>query len=179
MSLKLVLSLFTRSNITLFLSILGSVGAISSWFYTFYKNHKHFSVEIVSYRPSSFGLLLYIQFSNYSELPLSINEIAVLHNKHEYICKKNPSKVLEKVNQKGCNTITYYSMKFPINLPPLCGDSGYLFFSVEKDGFPLEAKEVTLIIRTNRGREVQKTLPLENLLGWHISPLILASHSYF
>ena len=167
MSLKSVLSLFTRSNITLFLSIWGAVGSTLSWLYTFYKNHKHFSIEIIGYHPSSTGLLLYVRFSNHSELPLSINEIAVLHNNHEYISNKISVRVLEQIHKSGKQIISQhdsYSMQFPINLSPLCGDSGYLFFSAEKDDFPPLSKQVTLIIRTNRGREVRKTLSLGNLV---------------
>lgn len=119
------------------------------------------------YHPSSTGLLLYVRFSNHSELPLSINEIAVLHNNHEYISNKISVRVLEQIHKSGKQIISQhdsYSMQFPINLAPLCGDSGYLFFSAEKDDFPPLSKQATLIIRTNRGREVRKTLSLGNLL---------------
>lgn len=165
MFLKNILHLFTKSGITSLLSILGFLSGVSSWLYTFVKNRKHFSVEIIGCHSTCDGLLLRVLFSNHSELPLSINEVAVLYDSHEYVCQKFPVKVLEIVNKRD-NVITsqqeYFSMQFPINLPPLCGDSGYLFFPAEKGNFPLLSKQVTLIIRTNRGREARKTLSLEN-----------------
>ena len=73
-------AIFTRENITLALSIFGSVGTVSTWIYNYIRTRKSFTVELNGYRFSPKGLLLHIQFINKSTLSLSINEIAIKHN---------------------------------------------------------------------------------------------------
>lgn len=87
-------------------------------------------------------------------------------NPHGIPTKHIPEKVLERIHHVGREVKShkeYYSMSFPINLPSLCGTAGYLYFSSGEESFPQLSSTVTLIIRTNRGREVQKKLPLGNL----------------
>lgn len=162
-----IASLFTKENITLFLSIFGSIGTLGTWIYHWIKSRKNFDLEINGYLSTSKGLLLHMQLINKSSLPLSIKEIAISLNGTEYICNKIPQKVLTtstKTNNIVKSQHEYFSMTFPINLDPLCGSSGYLYFSSDQETFPLFSNEVILIIRTNRGHEVQKTLLLKNPL---------------
>lgn len=161
-------AIFTRENITLALSIFGSVGTVSTWIYNYIRTRKSFSVELNGYRFSPKGLLLHIQLINKSTLSLSINEIAIKHNGIEYPCSKIPQKVMETTNKIGKEIVShneYYSLEFPINLPALCGASGYLYFSSDSENFPKLSTETTVIIRSNRGRAVEKKLPLTNLLN--------------
>lgn len=162
-----IFSVFTMDNITLALSIFGSVGTVLTWVVGFFKNRKRFTIEINGYFVSHLGLLLHIQFVNKSAVPLAINEIAALINGNEYICEKIPQEVLE-VSKKRGSTITshreYFSMDFPINLASLCGTSGYLYFSSEQEKFPDVSNEITLIIRTNRGLAVRRKLSLNKAL---------------
>lgn len=160
--------LFTRDNITLALSIFGSIGTICTWLYNYIKIRKSFTIELNGYRFNPKGLLLHVQFVNKSTLSLSINEIAIKHNEIEYPCSKIPQKVLETTHKVGKEIVShkeYYSLEFPINLPPLCGASGYLYFSSDSENFPKLSTETTVIIRSNRGRAVEKKLPLTNLLN--------------
>lgn len=161
-------ALFTRDNITLALSIFGSIGTVGTWLYNYIKTRKSFTVELNGYRFNPKGLLLHVQFMNKSTLSLSINEIAIKHNDIEYPCSKIPQKVLETTNRIGGVIVDhkeYYSLEFPINLPALCGSSGYLYFSSDSNNFPQISTEVTVIIRSNRGRAVERKLPLTNLLN--------------
>lgn len=161
-------ALFTRDNITLALSIFGSIGTVGTWLYNYIKTRKSFTVELNGYRFNQKGLLLHVQFINRSTLSLSINEISIKHNDIEYPCSKIPQKVLETTNRIGREIVNhkeYYSLEFPINLPALCGSSGYLYFSSDSNNFPQISTEVTVIIRSNRGRAVERKLPLTNLLN--------------
>lgn len=164
---SIFLQIFSKENITLLLSILGTIGSASAWIYTIAKSRKRFKIEINGYRPDPHGMLLHIQLINKSTLPLSINDIAI-HSDKEYSAGHIPQKVLEITNRTGDEIKShkeYYSMPFPINLPSLCGTSGYLYFSSGEKTFPQLSNDMTLIIRTNRGREVKKTLPLGSLLN--------------
>lgn len=165
--MKLFLSIFTRSNITLALSLFGAIGTSLTWIHNYLQTRKNFSVEIIACDLSTEGLLLYIRITNNSSLPLSINEIELSIGTKSYICEKYPLKVIEQTHKRGKTVLShheYFSMAFPINLQPFCGESGYLYFSSEKDDFPQLSTPLTLIIRTNRGREVQKTLELKDQL---------------
>lgn len=161
-------ALFTQDNITLALSIFGSIGTVGTWLYNYIKTRKSFTFELNGYRLNPKGLLLHVQFVNKSTLSLSINEIAIKHNDIEYPCTKIPQKVLETTHKIGKEIVDHkveYSMEFPINLPALCGSSGYLYFSSDSENFPQLSTEVTVIIRSNRGRAVERKLPLTNLLN--------------
>lgn len=160
-------SLFSRENITLILSILGALGSVSAWIYTFVKSRKRFDVKINGYNRDPHHVLLHIQFTNNSTLPLSITDISIYCNK-EYHAKRIPEKVLEKTLRVGKEVRShneFYSISFPINLPSLAGEAGYVLFSSLEETFPQLSNDVTLIIRTNRGREVRRTLSLGNRLS--------------
>lgn len=156
-------ALFTRENITLALSLFGALGTAGTWIYNYFKARKNFSLEIIKYLSTEMGLLLFVQFTNKSSLPISINEIAVDTSSSQFICEKYPLMVFETTRRSGKKIISHeekFSIDFPINLPAFCGTSGYLYFSSETETFPPVSTQVTLIIRTNRGREVRKTLEL-------------------
>ena len=89
--MNIIHSLLTRSNITLALSIFGSVGTLISFIFSVFKNRKNISIEIAGRRfsdkPSS--LLVYILFENKSRLPISITNISVELDSVWYPCKKN------------------------------------------------------------------------------------------
>ena len=158
-------ALFTRENITLALSLFGALGTAGTWIYNYFKARKNFSLEIIKYLSTEMGLLLFVQFTNKSSLPISISEIAVDTSSGQFICEKYPLRVFETTRRSGKEIISHeekFSIDFPINLPAFCGTSGYLYFSSETETFPPVSTQVTLIIRTNRGREVRKTLELTN-----------------
>jgi len=158
-----MLKYLTRDNIVLILSIIGSLGTIAGWIYTYFNNRKKFSVKSNGYTANPNGLIIHCQICNNSRLPIAINEVAVKIEGAEYVCTPIPKKVLESTHRIG-KTITdheaYYSVDFPINLAPLCGCSGYLYFSSDKAPFPPVSKTVNLVIRTNRGKELEMQLPL-------------------
>ena len=161
-------NIFTQENITFALSVFASIGTLGTWICSFYKNRKHLHSELNAYRPNPHGLLIHMQFSNKSTLPLSINEIAVLIDDKEFPACKIPQKVKEESTRVGKEIRShhdYFSMYFPINLPPLCRSSGYIYFSSSKENFPPLSNTVELIIRTNRGRAIRKTFALKNLLN--------------
>lgn len=99
--MKLFLSIFTRSNITLALSLFGAIGTSITWIHNYLQTRKNFSVEIIACDLNTEGLLLYIRITNNSSLPLSINEIGLSTGTKSYICEKYPLKVIEHTHKRG------------------------------------------------------------------------------
>lgn len=151
--------------ITLALSILGCLGSLFSWLYIFFKNKKNFFVQIVGHRYGydNKSLLLFVSFTNKSRLAISITDIGVKLNNTIYQCRKIP--VIAYQDKIICkNEILahheYFSLSFPITLPELSGTSGYIFFDFPELVAEPMPTEVSLLISSNRGRPVEKTLSL-------------------
>lgn len=160
-------SFITQENIALLLSVLSFCGTLGTWVYNFLKSRKRLVIETNGYSNDQHGLLLHMSFVNKSTLPVCINEIAVATTAKEYVCDKISQVVMETTHSVGKTVRShqeYYSLDFPINLDPLCGKSGYIFFSSDQGNFPQFSNEVNVIIRTNRGRAIRTKLPLQNPL---------------
>lgn len=112
-------------------------------------------------------MLVYVHITNNSMQTISINDIGILIDKAEFHCSSVPVKVMEITTRTGKEIIShedYFSMKFPITLAPLCGDSGYLNFECEIEIPKPYPSNLTFVIRTNRGRAMKKTLSLNMVL---------------
>lgn len=155
--------IINKENITFILSLFGSFGVILGWILTYIKNRKNISLKIIKYGHSPKGLLTYIEISNQSRLPISINEISVSIGKDEYRCSYIPVVALERTNRAG-NKITniekILSMTFPVNIQPLCGYSGYVYFPSFEENFPDVSNTAFFVVHTNRGKKFEKELSL-------------------
>lgn len=163
--MNIIHSLLTRSNITLALSIFGSVGTLISFIFSVFKNRKNISIEIAGRRfsdkPSS--LLVYILFENKSRLPISITNISVELDSVWYPCKKIPSIVLTETSMhKGIITSqhVHYSLPLPTFVTGLGATSGYIYFEFPESLLPPDATHLNFLISTNRGKAFEKRLPL-------------------
>lgn len=161
--------LLTKENITLSLSILGCLGSLFSWIYIYVKNRKNFDVKIVGHRYGydNKSLLLFASFTNKSRLAISITDIGVKLNNSIYQCRKVP--IIAYQNTVRCKDEIlahheYFTFSFPITLPELSGTSGYIFFDFPELVAEPIPTEVSLLISSNRGRTVEKTLSLEGIL---------------
>lgn len=159
----------TRENITLTLSIFGSLGTFFTWLYIFIKNRKNFDIKIVGhlYGYDNKSLLIFVSLTNKSRLPISITDIRIKMFDSIYQCGKIPVKVHEVTTKCKGEILShheYFSLSFPISLPELGGASGYLFFDFpELVAQPLSS-QVTLLISSNRGKTVEKRLSLGRIL---------------
>ena len=82
-------SLLTKDNITLALSIFGSIGTLLSWLFSITKNRKNIDIKIAGRRFSNNTnfLLVYMLFENRSSLPISITDISVQLDSTWYPCE--------------------------------------------------------------------------------------------
>lgn len=167
LSLETLASLFTRDNITLALSIFGSIGTVFTFIHTFITNRKTVNVRIIGHRFSDESLLIYMAFENNSRLPISITGISVSIEEITYPCIEPPVIALETTHRTG-KTITshheYKTLNLPINLSSLGGASGYVYFEIPEANSQNNAIQLMFSINSNRGLVIKKKLSLGHLL---------------
>lgn len=153
------LNLLTRENITLALAILGSIGSLSSWIYTFINNRKNLTFHIVGRRYfENESLFLYMSFVNKSRLPISITSIGVKIDDELYSCQEVPIATFEETAPDKHRE--YKSMPMPISIPGLGGTSGYVYFGLPKAVPQADATHLIFRVSTNRGRIIERKLAL-------------------
>ncbi len=159
-----IISLFNRENITLALSIFGSLGTVFTIFYNIAINRKNLNVRIVGYRyTDKESLILYLAFENKSHLPISVTGINVMINGVWYSCVEPSITVLNETFRTGKIVTShneYKSLALPISLPSLGGTSGYVYFEFPEAIFQTDTTRLNFLINSNRGVVVEKTLPL-------------------
>lgn len=163
--MNIIKSLFTRDNITLLLSIFGSVGTLSSWIFTIIKNRKNLCIQLIGRRFSddACSLLVYAMFENKSHLPISITGISVQLDSIWYPCEKIPLTTFTETTRckdKILSRHEYQSLPLPIFITGLGGTSGYVYFEFPESSLPPDATQMTFLISTNRGKPVEKKLSL-------------------
>lgn len=159
----------TRDNITLVLSIIGSVGTIVTWFVAWLKSRKNISVIIVKICKTKNYLFMYLMITNNSRLPITINNVSIIHDDITYPCFELPTKILSSETRTGDlvkDTKNYYTVKFPINLSSLMGTSGYFAFDIPQEDLQTLTTPVKLQVCTNRGKAIEMKLPFEKLSNW-------------
>lgn len=164
MILEKLISILTRENITLALSIFGSIGTLCITIHRIIFNRKNVNTRIVGHNfANGNSLLLYISFENKSRLPISITYISVLINETWYSCVAYPVIALEETNRVGGKIISHYEYKtlsFPVNLSALGGTSGYVFFEFPEAFFQTEPTHMNFSISSTRGIVLKKKLSL-------------------
>ena len=158
----------TRENITLVIAIIGCIGTISTWICSYMSHRQNLDIRVLGHLiPEGYSVILYVMLENKSQLPISITGISVCQNEILYPCQEIPIKVYETTTRKNKEIVShneYFSMPNPIFLPSLCGTSGYVYFEAPQEVFPPDATQLTLRLTTNRGKVVEKTLSLGELL---------------
>lgn len=144
----------TRDNITLALSIFGSVGTLTSAILSFIRSRKRISITIPKLYHNNSSMWLYVIIENNSRLPISINSVSACFSDKLFHSSQIPQKILEVTQQTG-NIVTdkkeYFSIKFPISLPALSGTSGYLYFEVPATFLESPSTQLCFQVGTNRG----------------------------
>lgn len=158
---------FTRDNLTFILACIGSFGTITGWIYTYVTTKKNFQIRVIAYNSKQNVALFYLAFENRSRLPISITALSVHIDGVYYPCKYIPQKVTSSqhtVNGKVVNFQDYFSIQFPIELGSLGSTSGYVLFVLPKGVRIPDAKTLTFLISSNRGKAIEKKLSLDQKL---------------
>lgn len=146
----------TKENITLAIALIGAIGTIASWVYSFVSNRKRLSFKIVSSYYKNNSIVAFVMIENKSRLPVSINAISLLTNEDVIICGQIPTKILEITNRSGQEVTDrrkIYTMQFPISLASLSGASGYVYFDLKNQEINAE-EDLSFKIGTNRGEPI-------------------------
>lgn len=158
-----MLEYLTRDNITLALSIFGSLGASASWAVIYLSQRKKFRLSIAEFMPNNKGCLFYMMFENQSRLPISITRIMIMEHGQTVDCVVIPKIVREFTCTAGTEVIERkidYSLPFPVSLSPLAATSGYVSFECDQPLLKKGTTTVTFEIYTNRGKASRIELEL-------------------
>lgn len=154
-------NIFTKENITFSLAVFGSIGTLISAIISFIHRRKKLSIHISKLYFDHTSIWLYCIFENKSQLPISINSLAVQIRNSFIYTSQIPQKVFEVTDRSG-NTITskreFYSIAFPISLPALSGTAGYVYFDIPGERLETLPTELFFQAGTNRGMVKKRKL---------------------
>ncbi len=163
-------ALFTRENITLFLSIFGSLGTLITFISAYLTKRKNLKIKISSptYSLNLQKLMLSLSFENYSHLPLAITAISININNNAFLPSRYPQCVGEYIHRRGKEIIDRkfeYNLKLPADIAQLSAISGVILFDVSPK--ELENLSTPLILRvlSTRGKE-QKIVLQPDQIKW-------------
>lgn len=168
---QLLLPYMTVQNLTFVLALIGSIGTLSSFILAYVRSRVSINAEITSYYLGKDYLELYMVFSNASRLPVSITNVSIICDGNTYYCERSPqvAKTTEHAkNGQVVDTVRFWTISFPVNLPSLSGSSGYLLFRFHPENAVSVSKALTFQLSTNRNAK-----PLEMILSVPTHPGLL------
>lgn len=157
------MSYFTKENITFMLALIGSLGTITGWIYTYISTRKNINMRVVAYSAKDNKMLLYLSFENKSRLTISITDLALKVEDTYYSCRHIPQRVTSTQHYLGnqiLNSVDYYNIQMPIELGGLGSTSGYVLFVLPKGIYISSANVLTFQVSSNRGKAFEMKLSL-------------------
>lgn len=167
---ELTSTFLTRENITLALSIFGSIGTLITFISSYLTKRKNLKIHIVSstYKQNLQRLVLIITFENRSRLPISVTSTSAIINGNEYELLQHPHCVGEYTHKHGNNVVDRkfeYNLRFPSDIQQLSAISGYLLFDVVPK--ELENLSTPLILQVHSTRGLVQKIELQpNQIKW-------------
>lgn len=161
-----IFNLLTRENITLALSIFGSIGTLATFFFSYLRRRKNLKISIIdaTFNPKLRTLVITITLENRSQLPIAITSI-------NFVCDKNvvPSveypRCVERYEYTQGNRLLdrklFYNMKFPLDVHQLSAASSYILLDISQEEFENLSTPLILQVYSTRGRVQKIKLPLE------------------
>lgn len=152
--------LITRENITLLLSIFGSVGTIFSLVSAFMSKRKNLKINVAAAAYSQTFHLLKITFSfeNRSQLPITIINLKFFSGEHELKIEEYPRCVKEYAHRHGSEVVDWiflYNLNFPVDIHQLGAVSGDVLLDISPKDFESLSTQLTVEVHSTRG-QVQK-----------------------
>lgn len=159
---------FNRENITLILSIFGSVGTLITFLVSYITKRKNLKINVnsVVYKKTSKWLAIVISFENRSQLPIAITSITLFVDEFEYIAVKYPMQVGEYIHHKGKEIIDRkfdYNLKIPADISQLSALSGCILFNISQEVIQTVSTPMTLVIHSTRGSAQKIELQLNQI----------------
>lgn len=147
--------LLTRENITLVLSILGSLGAVVTFITNFLVYRKNLKIRITEtfYLTDSKRLYIKFLFENRSRLPISITSILLSFNTQMIKPTKGTHCIHDYKNLDGREIVDRmftYNSQLPITLAALDATRGYILFDISKEDLKNSPTPLTLLVLSTR-----------------------------
>lgn len=160
----------TRENITLALSIFGSLGTLITFISSYHSKRKNLKIIVdnIAYKSNHEMLIIIFTFENHSQLPISICDMSVTINSDKIHASKYIHSVGEYTHKNGNEVIDRkfeYNLRFPVDIQQLCAVSGYVLFDVSPTMLENLSTPLKLAIRSTRGR-VQKIELKPSQIEW-------------
>lgn len=160
--------LLTRENITLALSIFGTIGTLVTLTSSYLTKRKNLKVNLVSftYRIDLERLMLSLTFENRSRLPIAIISISVIKDNKELNFEPYPSCVGEYTHRHGNEIVDRkfeYNLNLPVDIQQLSAVSGVVLFGISPTDLENLSTPLTLLIRSTRGKVQKIELPPDQI----------------
>lgn len=152
-------STFTIQNISFILGLIGSAG--TAW--SFINSRKRLIIQLsdIAYRTDIKTLVIVIVFENRSRLPISITDVTLIAEEKELSFEPYPRCVAKYSHKEGSEVVDrkfLYNLAFPVSLAQLEAASGHLLLDISQEEFEKLPTQVTLQVRSTRGRVQKKQL---------------------
>lgn len=162
--------LLTRENITLALSIFGSLGTLFTFFFSFITHRKNLKISITSatYKPKFNELALIFCFENRSRLPIAITSITTKFNSVDISLKSHPNYVGNikfEENNQVVHRLFEFDLKIPVDIAHLSACSGFVLFDISPDALQNVSTALNFQVHTTRG-SVQKIELTSDRIKW-------------
>ena len=147
-----LVTLLTRQNITLILSIFGSIGTLI----TLISQRKNLKINIISstYNQNIHQLILVITFENRSQLPISVTSVSSTINGKKISPLPYPNCVGNYEYKKSDIIVDRkfeYNLKLPVDIQQLCAVSGYILLDVSPKELQTLSTPLILQVHSTRG----------------------------
>lgn len=148
--------ILTRENITLALSIFGTLGSLFTFLSAFLTKRKNLKISIKSatYNPKFNSLAIIFCFENRSRLPIAVTSVSI---ESDVNIKLNPHpNYVGKCNYKDNGTIVdwhfEFDLKFPVDIAQLSACSGFVLFDISPDALQSLSTSLNFRVHSTRGR---------------------------
>lgn len=162
--------LLTRENVTLALSIFGSLGTLFTFIFSFITHRKNLKISVTSatYKPNLNQLALIFCFENRSRLPISVTSITTNFNSVDISLKPHPNYVGNihfEENHQIVHRLFEFDLKIPVDIAQLSACSGFLLFDISQDDLRSVSTALNFQVHSTRGSE-QKIELTSDRIKW-------------
>lgn len=151
-------------TISLILGIIGTAGTITGGIVAFIRSRVRLTIDVVTWYQASDCVFIYAVITNRSFLSISVSSISAILDGEEVPCSLYPFVVTYRKlpGEEGEGQAEpVRSLPFPLNLGPLNGVSGYLYFRSPKSIVQPLATHLSLLAHTSRKGQVKIECPLQ------------------
>lgn len=153
----------TASQVTFWIAVAGFIMSLASWVKDIAVNRRKIEARILEFHANSSAAYMYLLISNKSRLSIAVSSVSLVLGDLMASCTPVPKCVADYTRKSGKEVIERrfeYSASLPVAITGLGGTTAIFLFENLPQQIPADAKDLTLLIGTNRGKPVKKKLSL-------------------